>query len=491
MRLKWYRHDKAAVLECLKGGRYESIMTSAQGPVDALAHVALEMGVFDATKELKVDRQREGIPDPLLLNTLVVLPFVEANSFVGAVSSVFRDGFILLQLGYAPACLREGFNDRYRNSQGTKSRDSVPYHPESLREEMKRITPESWLAFRHRHISDLFRLNLVRGTTYAIDGTGLGRDWHVVALLNVQRERILLVNWRLLPGNASEKGTLETSVVLDMIREVQEVGGGKAISWLLMDALYADGPLLATLKHLHHIDSLVRVPEKREIYTDMTQIVAAEKSRWQMHRDVRYVSGHKQLRQVSVAAVEDLTTWDSYLGTAQELGTQAPTLWGCLIHDRVAGSLQDSETWALVSTAPFNTGWQGYTFWRARWLVENNGFRELKEGWKLEKARWGRCTTLVAARVNLTCAAFNVATIAKTKAGQRMLSLGIRGLRRELGEEYGIIPVVVYAERCYGVFHIEEIMAALGLPPAESLRPVPRSGNEPTSNPAPYLFRSD
>jgi hypothetical protein len=312
-----------------------------------------------------------------------------------------------------------------------------------------------------------------------------------VVLLNVQRERILLVNWRLLPGNASEKGALETSVVLDMVREVQEIRGSDAISWLLMDALYADGPLLATLKHHHHIDSLVRVPEKREIYMDMTQIVAAEKSRWQTHSDVRYVSGHKQLRQVSVAAVEDLTTWDSYLGTAQELGMQSPTLWGCLIYDRVAGSLQDSETWALVSTAPFSTGWQGYTFWRARWLVENSGFRELKEGWRLERARWGRCTALVTARVNLTCAAFNVATIAKTKAGQRMLSLGIRGLRRELGEEYGILPVVVYAQRCYGVFHIEEIMAALGLPPAESLRPLLLSGNDPASNPPPYLFRSD
>ena len=215
----------------------------------------------------------------------------------------------------------------------------------------------------------------------------------------------------------------------------------------------------------------MRVPENREIYTDMSQIVAQEKSRWQTHSDVRYVSGHKQQRQVSLAAVEDLTTWDSYLATAKELGAPAPTLWVCLLYDRVAGSQEDSETWALVSTAPFSTGWKGYTFWRSRWLVENNGFRELKEGWKLEKARWGRSESLVAARVNVTCPAFNVATIAKTKAGQRMLSLGIRRLRRELAEEYGIIPVVVYANNCYGIFHVEEIMAALRRPPAESLRP--------------------
>lgn len=311
----------------------------------------------------------------------------------------------------------------------------------------------------------------MRGSVYAIDGSGLGKDWRVVVLLNVQRERILLVNWRLLPGNASEKGKLEASVVLDMVKEVLEIGGSQAITWLLMDALYADGPLLATLKYAHRIDSLVRVPEDRDLYTDMTQIVAQEGSRWQTHPDVRYVSGHKQVRQVSVAAVEDLTTWDSYLATAKGLGAQDPTLWGCLIHDRVAGSQQDSETWGLVSTAPFSTGWKGYTSWRQRWLVENSGFRELKEGWKLESARWGRSLSIITARVNLTCPAFNVATIAKTKAGQRMLSLGIRRLRRELAQDYGIIPIVVYANNCYAIFHVEEIVAALGRPPAESLRP--------------------
>ena len=160
--------------------------------------------------------------------------------------------------------------------------------------------------------------------------------------------------------------------------------------------------------------------------------------------------------------------------TAQKLGGQGPTLWGCLIHDRLADSQEESENWALVSTAPFSTGW------RLRWRVENNGFRELKEGWKLEKARWGRSQPLISVRVTMTCIAFNVAQVAKSKDGQRLLHLGIRRLRRELGREYGAAPVIVYAGHCYGIFQIEEIVSALGHPPAESLRPRPRpSGNLP------------
>jgi len=479
MTWEWRRHDKATVLECLKEGRYEAITTSAQGPLDALAHVAIEMGVFDAVQELEVEREREGIPDILLLRTLTVLPFIEADSFREATGSLFADVSILLQLGYTAVQIREGFNHRYRNSQGVKSVESFPCHPESLREEMKRIKPASLGAFRRRCIGDLFQRRLVRDRVYAIDGTGLGKEWLLVVLLNVSRERTLLVNWRLLAGTASEKGSIEASVVLDMIREVLEIGSPEAISWLIMDALYADGPLLATLKYRYQIDSLVRVPENRDIYKDMEQLVSLEKARWQTHPDVRYVAGHKQSRQVSVAAVEDLTTWDSFLATAKELGGQEPKLWGCLIHDRLADSQEESENWALVGTAPFSTGWQGYTFWRLRWRVENNGFRELKEGWKLEKARWGRSQPLVSTRVTMSCVAFNVAQVAKGKDGQRLLHLGIRRLRRELGREYGVAPVIVYAGHCYGIFHIEEIMSALGHPPAESLRPVLRSSDSP------------
>jgi hypothetical protein len=50
-----------------------------------------------------------------------------------------------------------------------------------------------------------------------------------------------------------------------------------------------------------------------------------------------------------------------------------------------------------VSTAPFNTAWQAYTFWRNRWGIENSGFRELKEGWHLEEALWTFHNTVVAA----------------------------------------------------------------------------------------------
>jgi hypothetical protein len=230
------------------------------------------------------------------------------------------------------------------------------------------------------------------------------------------------------------------------------------------------GGLLATAKCTYGIDALVRIPEDRDIYTDMVQIVAREQARWQQHPDVRYVAGHKEVRTVAVAAVEGLTTWDSFREKAAELGAPDATLWGCLIRDLPAEGEGEQETWGLVSTHAFGSGWQGYSTWRKRWRIENTGIRELKEGWKLEKARWGRSLRRVATRVAMTCVAFNVAQVLKGADGRRLLDHGIRRLRRVLAKEVGAAPVTVYAQGCYGIFNIEEVMTAVGRPPQESLR---------------------
>lgn len=474
---EWRKNDRDAVLEALGRGDYDAVAASALGPLDDLAHLAAELDVFAAaTEELEVTRTRAGIPDDVLLRSLVVLPFIEATSLVDASTHLFADAAVLYQLGYTAIEIREGFNHRYRNGHGCKSAEALPAHPAMLREEMKRIVPASWDRFRVRCIRSLFAHGLVHGTTYAIDGTGLSDQWRLVALLNVTEGRTMLVSWRLLPGTASEKGK-EAAVVRSMIDEVLGVAGPQAIDLLLMDALYADGGLLATLKYEYGIDALVRVPEDRDIYTDMVQIAEREPVRWQRHDDVRYVAGHKQTRTVAAAAIDKLTTWDSFREKAASFGAGDASLWGCLLHEVPAAAGGDAESWALVSTRAFGSGWQGYTTWRKRWLIENTAFRELKEGWHLEKARWGRSVALVTARVTLTCVAFNVAQVRKGKDGQRLLHLGIRRLRRLLTQKVGPAPVVVYAADCYAILNVEEVMTAVGRPPKTSL--VPRRGPVP------------
>lgn len=223
------RKDRTAALQALKEGQYEAITTSGQGPLDELVHLAIELGVFEALELIQVHRERNGIPDALLLRTLAVLPFVEAIGLSAAAGRLFEDAAVLIRLGYTIQQLQEGFNQRHHGQ--AKSDQSKPCHKEVLRQELARIDAASLEEFRKQCVKQLFKKKLVRGKLCAIDGTGLKDRYRVVGLLNVHQDRALWLSWRVLAGDASEKGK-EASVVHSMVEEVREAGGPEAIQWL-------------------------------------------------------------------------------------------------------------------------------------------------------------------------------------------------------------------------------------------------------------------
>jgi len=281
------REDRAAVLKALQAGEYEAIATSGQTALDELAHLAIELGVFEALKLIQVRRDREGIPDELLLRAIAVLPFVEALGLSAAAGALFKDAAILLQLGYSIEHIQNGFNGRHRKPGGEVSKAMTPCHVEVLREELARLDGESLQAFRQACSQQLFARQLVKGRIYAIDGSGIHNRYRLVGLLNVHEDQPLWISWRLLMGQASEKGQ-EASVVRELLDDLYQAGGPASIEWLLMDAYYADGPLLAWLEYERHVHALVRLLEDRQLHQDLAGLLRGGLIASRTHTDVLY-----------------------------------------------------------------------------------------------------------------------------------------------------------------------------------------------------------
>jgi hypothetical protein len=469
MAWEWRENNREKVLEALRRGEYEAILTSREGALDALAHLASELEVFEAAEKIEVEREREGIPDELLLRTLAVLPFVEAMSLSAAANTLFEDAAVLLQLGYTAIQIQDGFNQRRGQGQAQKSAQSRPYHPDVLREELQRIQVSSLDAYRRHCVKVLYQRGLIRSKLYGVDGSGIGPDMRMVGLQCLQKDGPLWVNWRLRTGNESEKGR-EGEVVLAMVDEVRQIAGKEAIEWLLMDALYADGLILAHLKYARQIEAMVRLPEDRRMYEQLMGLLRVLPEAWQTHLDVRYLSGHKQTRQLRVAKMEELNDWEGFREAAQAIGVENPTLSGYAIQSQPLDPPTEREEWALVATAAFPTAWGAYTYWRNRWTIENSGFRELKEGWHLEEALWTFQNTVVAAaRLTLTLVAYNVAQIAKSKVAARLKVRGVRKLRQVLNRQCGLrsSPVIVFAAGAFTILPLEELVLLLGGAPPQ------------------------
>src|SRR5262249_30333657 len=178
---------------------------------------------------------------------------------------------------------------RHRHPPGRRP-ESLPCHPDVLRDELRRVSARSWDKAQRAGVGPLYRRGLARGGVYAVDGSGLGPGLRLVALVCVSGERPLSGAWRVLEGDASEKGK-EAAVTKELVEQALALGGPGCIELLLADALYADGPLLAWLKYVKGIDALVALPSERLLYQDLQGLARGGLIRWPRHRYVRRGAG--------------------------------------------------------------------------------------------------------------------------------------------------------------------------------------------------------
>jgi hypothetical protein len=173
------------------------------------------------------------------------------------------------------------------------------------------------------------------------------------------------------------------------------MAGPQAISLRLSDALYADGPRFSWLTYGKGIDALVSLPEDRLLYQDLRGLADGRLLDWTHHRSLRTIQGHKQVREVEVTAAGELTSWEGFTEAAARYGRADASLWACLIHDVTTAELAAELPRALVSTRRFADGFAALQAFRPRWHIEDDTFRELKEGWTRATAlgtRFCRCS---------------------------------------------------------------------------------------------------
>jgi hypothetical protein len=370
-------------------------------------------------------------------------------------------------LGYAPIALQEGVSARHRQREG-KTAESIPLHIDTLRDELARLTSAEWERLQEERLRVLYAKRLLRSTKVVVDGSGLGDGERVVTLSALTGRGLVPLVWEYLTGDASEKGK-EAAITRKLVERVRKIGGDQAITLLLADAFYADGPFLAWLKGTG-TDGLVRLPEDRLLFAEGLSVIKLAGDEWVKRRQTRVLDGHKVPRIVEVAIAAELTEWDSYAAKATELGINEPKLFVAFVRQLEPALPADKAVLALVSTKEWPEGWQTYEAYRPRWWIENAGFNELKEGWLLERYPWGRSEAIVRGRVGFTLLAQQVVALYCQAAGRQLVGYGIRRLRRVLHLALGGPGMVVVVEDAYAVLHVEELLAALGHPVTQSLR---------------------
>ncbi len=121
------------------------------------------------------------------------------------------------------------------------------------------------------------------------------------------------------------------------------------------------------------------LPADRLLYQDVQGLAEAHLVAWTHHRYMRTVRGHKQVREVEVTGVGDLSSWEGFTEAAATYGVADAKLWACLIHDVTTLEAAQEPPMGLVSTRKWRDGFAALQAFRPRWHIEDDAYRELKD----------------------------------------------------------------------------------------------------------------
>jgi hypothetical protein len=413
----WF-HRQEECLEALRSGEAVEVVPTAYGGNDFCFEFLMGSGLWPILTGMVPDKLKKenGAPWKALNGVEVIreLSHVERIAGLGKVLSDVR------------LMLLAGFNVEAVGRAAGRGRHVVK--PETLSNHLARISPRSAQATFLEHLKLLRRERWLRGQVYAVDAheiilpygrkfdrmgkVGEKYGYKLLLLLNIEEERERVVGFVLAPLWHSERTLLKLLLrrltrQLGPIREFMKV--------LVMDRGYWGARFLLGLKAKYGIDVVTRVQhDELDVAKDVAGILALGEIPWESHRETTSRLGEFEVR---CAAVPDVPLRDGdtgkVVGTIQIVAAEEFDLQGRPLTDPNTHEVRGR--WLYATTLPVHRRprkIRGY--YGRRWVIENQGFRELTQRWDLDVPA-GRRFNLIHARITFALMLYNVDHILRMK----------------------------------------------------------------------------
>jgi hypothetical protein len=239
-------------------------------------------------------------------------------------------------------------------------------------------------------------------------------------------------------------------VAFKVVKKAQDILPPGTIKLLLMDRAFMDGAFFGQLKGLG-IDFIIPTKEDMDITEDMRGLLRGGEG-------VRAIAQDDTL----LAGFSDLKTLSSY----------PYSLRGVLVlaSPKKRKKIIPGQEWGYLTSLPCRQERQVrkvHESYQRRWTIENSGFKELKQGWYLNRFP-GRTLKAVYAHIFLTLTMFNAWIAFRSKKGLAFTERGIRALRSKHFQPTD--EVLLYVEGYVGIFSFSEFLELMNLPPPGKLK---------------------
>ena len=459
----------------LRKGSYDDVSLAGWGHLDELLAMAMGLGIYRILGQIKSEIEGEcPIPRLVIYNALFFKMLLGEPSYLSLQEGLFKDPGLLQLMGCTARVIRCGF-DSARNKGANK-----PFHVDSIRHFQKNVPEEELHKAWSQTVSPIalalkgpkgkkgvFIMDATKQLVYG-DYAGVGeqtyfeevrrRDGTIVqtpvhekgfkdvTLCLFRRGQLIVVAYRKIPIRQHE-----STVAAELVEEGQNTLGEYAPEVILVDRGFMSGPLFADWKQ-QGLSVVVPLRRNMNLLSDMQGL---DKLAAGLEVKLKDAKGE----QTVIKAFRDLTSLDSYPGK----------LSGLLVTEYKGKSKLPAEQWGFLTTLDIHTRQQvisSYRNYDDRSLIENKGYRELKQGFNLARCP-GLSARDQALHLFFMLLTFNLVALWRSKGGERYVSLGIRRLRRQVLNKPD--QVVVYVGRSYAVMSLTEFVNHLGRPPSGKL----------------------
>ena len=483
---RYLSRNQQEVVKRLLDGEVTMISSASWAFFEQFLFFLHEVGFFAVIGVEGKKFRRQMIDVSLLIMTYCVKVLLGIASINQVPGRLFRDRALLLLIGYSTDQMMSGFCCRgYEDKQ-------KPMHKNVLADAVEKLTAEEVATILNETVKRLAERGIFKQSQghFALDSSDLettalyrgagkkkvtvrkklpnGRyiefeeyryGFKVVVIYEVQLR--LIVAAQVAPINRHD-----TNFSLELLGQAMANVGQGVIKVLVLDRGFVDGETLWAIKDRYGVDFVI--PSKEE----MRVTVEARAFRRQKGADAdqvwaeRPAEGDDLAGQVRLYGVKAVTAYDQY-GDADHQKKlnrkdfQPNPLNVIVVYEWQGKTYPPGDEKVFLTSLPVNQPLTVLDTYDLRSLIENCAFRELKQGWQLDKFP-KKTAEAVRGHVFLTLVIFTLTNAYRTELGQELAQAGIRR-QRLLWEEAN--KVLVVAGDYYALFDLEEVLIILGCEP--------------------------
>jgi hypothetical protein len=462
--------------------RPQAVVGAGWGFLDHFFIFLFSLGFFARVDFRPARVKRVMVPTLLMILTYEVKQLVGISSMNQLEEHLFRDTALLKIIGFTARQIQEGFCQR---GQGKRR---GPMHRDTLADFLSRFTAREVDFILEEAVRVLVKHRLVRGKTYILDATDLpatkrykgcgvkkvvkkvwtkeGQEREVVEyvygyklLVLLEARHKLVVAARVVKIQEYEKKFTKR-----LVREAQERTGG-GVKVLLVDRGFIDGVLLWWLWKKMGIRFVIPARRNMEVSQDLrgfrSEKADGQRVFWE------------ETKEVKVLGVRGLLSYDQFgeEGHKRRRGRKdfkANPINGVMVVRWDGKDYEAGEEKVFLTILPVSGPLRVLEHYDLRSEVENQGFRELKQGYHLLKYPQ-KTGSAIRAHAVLTLVIYSLVNAYKSQRGQCLAHLGIRRWRgKQMGQS--IHKMIVYYEGIYGIVDVEELFYLLDMTPKELYR---------------------